>query len=345
MDTFFSGVRISSIHSVVPENVINNISLPFESKTIKKIIGMTGVEERHVLKDDESLLLYYELLAKQAFCHIDPETVDVVIVVSQTPEYRLPTTANLLHGILGLKKEAMAFDVNQGCSGFIYGLHVANSLLSVDSDIKRVFLFVGDAINKVVNSNNKSTAFLFGDAATLTVLDRDETASDSFFVLRSNGTGAKNIIIKDGGISHPFCESSHVEYVGSDGNVSTDATLYMNGGEVFEFTMDEVPSIVSDVISFSNLSKDDIDVYCLHQANKFMLEYLANKIGISDKTPINIEKFGNTSSASIPLLITTEPDKCLMKNSLLVGFGVGFSIGAAILDLSETKVSFVIGLK
>jgi 3-oxoacyl-[acyl-carrier-protein] synthase-3 len=340
--SLIKGIAIKSIVSAVPKNYVLNDSLCFEKKIIKKLIAMTGVEKRHLLSNSQSLSFFYEEIAKILCVESDISLLDIdtVIVVSQTPEYRLPTTANLLHGQLNLSREALAFDINQGCSGYVYGLHNAMSLMATNSDMNRVLLFSGEATSKIVNSKNKSTAFLFGDAATVTLLERDDTASDSYFLLRSDGSGAKNLMIKDGGIAHPFSETSFVDKEDSEGNINSDACLFMNGAEVFNFTNVEVPLLVEDILTFSNKNKDDIDVYCLHQANKFMLTYLADKIGISEKTPINIEQFGNTSSASIPLLISTMPEKCLKANALLAGFGVGYSMASAIVDLSKTQVFF-----
>lgn len=341
MNGKFINSYISNIVSVVPNNVVHNSELDFDEKTKKKVIKLTGVAERHILKDNQSLADLYVAGANRIFEEIESNSIDAIVVVSQTPEYRLPTTANLLHGLLGLNKEALAFDINQGCSGYVYGLYIATSLIESNSNINRVLFFDGDAISKINCKENKSTAFLFGDAATVTLLQRAEKETNSYFLLRSDGRGAKNLIIRDGGIAHPFSETSYVPKIDSEGNTSNDACLYMNGAEVFNFTTDEVPPLIDDLLEYAKLTKNDIDVFCLHQANKFMLEFLAGKMGIEDKTPINIEKFGNTSSASIPLLICDKPDVCLKQKVLIAGFGVGYSMASAVVDLSNTKTYFL----
>ena len=341
MKSAIAGCAIKKIVSIIPKQKAINANLNFDDKTKKKVVKMTGVVERPTLAPTESMAHLYLVAANHILQDIDKSSIDAIFVVTQTPEHRLPTTANILHGKLGLSKDAMAFDLNQGCSGYVYGLHIAMSLMHSNTSINRILLFAGDGLSKLVYPENKSTAFLFGDAATVTLIEKSESAELSYFLLRSDGNGAENLMVRDGGIAHPFSESSYLVREDKDGNKNADAFLYMNGAEIFNFTMDEVPSLIHDLLSFSSKSISDVDVFCLHQANKFMLEYLAEKIGISDKTPINIENFGNTSSASIPLLITTMPEICLQKTALLAGFGVGYSMASALVDLSQTQVCFL----
>ncbi len=343
MKSVINSCVIKKIVSVIPKNEIHNKDLNFDEKTIKKVIKMTGVETRRLLPANESLENLYFLAANNILQNVDKNSIDAIFVVTQTPEYRLPTTANILHGKLGLNKEAIAFDLNQGCSGYVYGLHIAMSLMQSNTNLNRVLLFAGEALSKMVCSENKSTAFLFGDAAAVTLLEKDTSAQSTHFLLRSDGSGAENLIVRDGGIAHPFNEASYKVKEDKEGNLNADAYLYMNGAEIFNFSVEEVPSLINDLLTYSSKSVDDIDVFCLHQANKFMLDYLADKLGITAKTPSNIQKYGNTSSASIPLLITTMPDICLKKMALLAGFGVGYSMAAALVDLSKTEVAFLEG--
>lgn len=341
MKITYKNGHVTHIVTAIPKTSIQNHDLNFDEKTKKKVIKMTGVETRHILDHSASLISLYIEAAQHILNTIDPMSIDAIIVVSQTPEYRLPTTANLLHGLLNLKKEALAFDIMQGCSGYIYGLSQVFSLLETASDINRILLCDGDAISKIVYPGNKSTTFLFGDAATVTLCERKIDAPPAYFLLRSDGKGAQNLIVHDGGIAHPFSVSSMEPKIDADGNLNTDACLYMNGAEIFNFTTEEVPSLLEDMLEYTHLPREEVDVFCLHQANKFMLEYLADKMNISDKTPINIERYGNTSSASIPLLICDLPDQCLKPKALLSGFGVGYSMGAALLDLSHTKTELI----
>lgn len=338
MKITYTHAAISQIVTIIPNQKINNYDLPFDDKTKKKIIKMTGVETRYVLDEKTSLLPLYVQAAQEVFKTIDPQSIDALIVVSQTPEYRLPTTANVLHGLLDLKKDALAFDINQGCSGYIYGLSQAFALLETTSDIKRILLFDGDAISKISEPENKSTAFLFGDAASVTLCERTDN-SKSYFVLKSDGHGYKNLIIPDGGIAAPLRTASYEKQSDESGNITSASTLFMNGTEIFNFTIDEVPLLLEEVYALSGENPETIEVFCLHQANRFMLDFLADKMGIATKTPINIDRYGNSSSVSIPLLISDLPEKCCRPRSLLAGFGVGYSMGAALLDLANTQTT------
>jgi 3-oxoacyl-[acyl-carrier-protein] synthase III len=338
MKITYTHAAISQIVTIIPNQKINNYDLPFDDKTKKKIIKMTGVETRYVLDEKTSLLPLYVQAAQEVFKTIDPQSIDALIVVSQTPEYRLPTTANVLHGLLDLKKDALAFDINQGCSGYIYGLSQAFALLETTSDIKRILLFDGDAISKISEPENKSTAFLFGDAASVTLCERTDN-SKSYFVLKSDGHGYKNLIIPDGGIAAPLCTASYEKQSDESGNITSASTLFMNGTEIFNFTIDEVPLLLEEVYVLSGENPETIDVFCLHQANRFMLDFLADKMGIATKTPINIDRYGNSSSVSIPLLISDLHEKCCRPRALLAGFGVGYSMGAALLNLANTQTT------
>lgn len=338
MKITYTRAVIRHIVTVLPNLQVHNHDLPFDDKTKKKIMKMTGVETRRILDDKTSLLPLYIQAAQEIFNSVDPHTIDALIVVTQTSEYRLPTTANILHGLLGLKKEALAFDMNQGCSGYIYGLSQAFALLETTSDINRILLFDGDAISKISEPENKSTAFLFGDAASVTLCERVDH-SPSYFVLKSNGHGYRNLIVPDGGIASPIGASSYEKKMDETGNVTSAATLYMNGTEIFNFTVEEVPPLLEEIYTFSGHNPENIDVFCLHQANRFMLDFLADKMGITPKTPINIDRYGNSSSVSIPLLICDMPETCTRPKALLAGFGVGYSMGAALVDLSSIQTT------
>ena len=338
MKITYTHAAISQIVTIIPNQKINNYDLAFDDKTKKKIIKMTGVETRYILDGKTSLLPLYIKAAQEVFRTVDPQSIDALIVVTQTPEYRLPTTANVLHGLLHLKKDALAFDINQGCSGYIYGLSQAFALLETASDIKRILLFDGDAISKISEPENKSTAFLFGDAASVTLCERTAD-SKSYFVLKSDGHGYKNLIIPDGGIASALSPSSYIKQSDESGNITSASTLFMNGTEIFNFTVEEVPPLLEEVYTLSGEKPETIDVFCLHQANRFMLDFLADKMGITDKTPININRYGNSSSASVPLLICDMPEACIQSKALLAGFGVGYSMGAALLDLSNTQTT------
>jgi len=322
---------------MVPSKIVNNMDLDFEEKIKKKIVKNTGVEQRHVLEDNQSFMELYKQSGVNTLQALnwDKDTIDGVIVVTQTQEYRLPATSCILQGELELNSEAFAYDISMGCSGYIYGLYNAMSNIAASSgEIKRVLLFVGDAISTIVNPKNKSNVFLFGDAVSCTAIEYDTNAPETPFILKTDGREFDNIIIEDSGLKNKITYSSFEDYTDEDGNINSKDCLKMDGAKVFNFTVDNVPNIVEETLSYSQINKEEFSNYCFHQANKFMINFLSTKIKVNDKTPINIEKFGNTSCASIPLILTEI--KSATKNNMLVGFGVGMSMGTCIVDLENT---------
>lgn len=326
-----NNVKIAGISSTVPELAIDNYSLKeLYGDGLDKVISNIGVLRRHVANCNQSTA---DLSAEAAFRLLKelawpPESVDALIFITQTPTVKLPSTACLLQCSLGLRTDVIAFDINLGCSGYVYGLHTAGALIS--SGLKRVLLLVGDTISKIVKPGDRSTELLFGDAGTATALEYAEGARWTF-VLGTDGKGFESII------------ASHIDPQNKAEPQEQDsaAWLSMNGGEVFNFTLKRVPEIVSSVYEASGYTHDDINYFIYHQANLFMLKHLAKKSNIDDKKMLtSIENYGNTSSASIPVTIChnfyNQPASSRL--SMLVGFGVGLSWAGVICDLSETRV-------
>lgn len=337
MKTKIKNCKIIHIETMVPSKLINNMDLDFEEKLKKKIIKNTGVEQRYILDENQSFLEMYTQIGLNTLetLNWDKDSIDGVIVVTQTQEYKLPATSCIIQGKLGLSTETFAYDISMGCSGYVYGLFNAMSNISAtNGDIKRVLLFVGDATSSTVNPKNKSSVFLFGDAVSCTAIEYDTKASETPFILKTDGREFDNIIIEDGGLKNKISCDSFEDYIDEDGNINSKNCVYMNGAKVFNFTVDNVPNIVEETLSYTKIDKENIDGYYFHQANKFMINFLSTKIEVNDRTPINIEKFGNTSCASIPLLLSDfRPTD---KNNMLIGFGVGMSMGTCIVDLEDT---------
>ena len=337
MKTKIRNCKIKHIETMVPSKIVNNMDLDFEEKLKKKIIKNTGVEQRYILDDNQSFIELYKQIGLNTLQTLnwDKDSIDGVIVVTQTQEYKLPATSCILQDALELNSESFAYDISMGCSGYIYGLYNAMSNIAASNgDIKRVLLFVGDASSSLVNTKNKSNVFLFGDAVSCTAIEYDINASETPFILKTDGREFKNIIIVDGGLKNKISCVSFEDYVDEDGNINSKNCLKMDGAKVFNFTIDNVPNIVEETLTYTKINKEEISNYCFHQANKFMINFLSTKIGVNDKTPINIEKFGNTSCASIPLILTEI--KSSTKNNMLVGFGVGMSMGTCIVNLEDT---------
>jgi len=320
-----SDVDIAAIASTVPATKINNLDLAefFGEVEVKKIIKNIGVETRHVVNSKQTASdLCHESAVRVINClGWEPESIGALIFVSQTPDYQLPATACVLQAKLGLSKNTIAFDVNLGCSGYVYGLYLAASL--INTGVERVLLLAGDTISKIVNKDDRSTSLLFGDAGTATALEKKKGRKLSF-TLGTDGTGFEYIIAKDKSIQD------------SAERGMSSAYLAMDGGEVFQFTLGAVPEMLNGFMSELGVESADINACIYHQANRFMLKHLSKKSGFTaEQVPLSIVEYGNTSSASIPLTLCSQniPNR---KKILMAGFGVGLSWGAAYADLSET---------
>lgn len=334
-------VKITGLACAVPEAVSEVLKLAdqFGEENVQKIIASTGVERRHIVTDECSSDLCLAAARKlMADMSIDPNSIDTLIFVTQTHDYTLPATACILQEKLGLPRSTAAFDVALGCSGYVYGLWLASSLLSAGGS-KRALLLVGDTISKIVSEKDRSVAALFGDAGSATLLEYDESASDMSFALGTDGRGAKNLIVPAGGFKDRQGLSTTIE----DADMRGPFNLYMNGAEIFAFTLARVPALVK---ALSESTECSIDKYVFHQANRFMLQHLSKRMKLpEEKVVMTLQDYGNTSSASIPLAISHLKN---MKNPntesidgryMLAGFGVGYSWGGCITELNNLHVS------
>lgn len=326
-----TGARIAGLVACVPPKQVGNET--FEDKFgsgVAEVTKMTGVKERRWVEDgvttsDLCLAAGQRLLAGLEW---DPETIDAVIFVSQTPDYRLPATATVLQKKLGLRPGIVAFDVNLGCSAYPYGLWLA--MMMAKTTARRVLLAVGDTSSRVVDPNDRATAMLFGDAGTVTAIEASSDSDSAYFVLGSDGRGAENLIIPSGA----FREAEHR-------TPNDPEKLFMDGGEIFTFTLKAVPPLVADTFAQAGTTSDDYDAFLFHQANAFMIKHLMKKSKLPpEKVPINIDRYGNTSSATIPLLMADDMADQLRSGTrrlALFGFGVGYSWGSASLDVGPLK--------
>jgi 3-oxoacyl-[acyl-carrier-protein] synthase-3 len=262
------------------------------------------------------------------------ESVDALIFVSQTPDYVLPATSCCLQERLRLSKRCAAFDVGLGCSGHIYGLWIASSLL-VGGGARRVLLLTGDTHSYICSPLDRSVALLFGDAGTATALEADGSAAPMTFVLGTDGSGRDALIMPAGLFRNPHTEETAIRTAGEDGNSRSAEDLFMNGAEIFAFTLREVPPLILAVLQGAGWSVDEVDAFVFHQANQFMLQHVARRLKLpKDKFILAMEEFGNTGSASVPVAMSARLAARLRSASLrtvLAGFGVGYSWGAVAL--------------
>jgi 3-oxoacyl-[acyl-carrier-protein] synthase-3 len=321
-----AGSRIAGVVCCLPTKTVDNE--PFRERFGDKaddIEKMTGVRERRWASEDQTTADLCQRAAEVLLKRLGwgADTVDALFFVSQTPDYRLPATACALQGRLGLSKRVIAFDINLGCSGYPYGLWLAMTTVASGA-AGRVLLLVGDTISKTVDPQDRSTAMLFGDAGTATAIERGENG-EARFILGTDGLGERQLIIAEGGYRPAPAAPEGAEGPKAD-------ALYMDGGAIFNFTLATVPPLVAATLEGGG-GVDSFDALLFHQANAFMLRHLAKKSKLPpEKVPMNIDRFGNTSSATIPLLMTTELADRLREGPLhlgLFGFGVGFSWASA----------------
>jgi 3-oxoacyl-[acyl-carrier-protein] synthase-3 len=324
---------IVGLAACVPPRVVGNDHFTEQfGDGVADVTKMTGVLTRRWVDDATTTADLCVAAGKRVLEDLDwdPASVDALIFISQTPDYRLPATAAVMQPRLDLRPGIIAFDINLGCSAYPYGLWLAMSMVQTGA-ARRVLLAVGDTSSRVVDPSDRATAMLFGDAGTVTAIEYDERAEPAYFVLGTDGRGANNLIIPCGASRQQQHEKTPNE----------QDKLFMDGGEIFTFTLKAVPTLVAETMQIAGKSVDDYDYFLFHQANTFMINHLAKKAKLpSEKVPINIDAFGNTSSATIPLLICDKLAGDLSSKPLrlgMFGFGVGYSWGGASVDVGALK--------
>lgn len=333
---------IKAISYYLPENRLTNeeINNLFPEWSIEKISSKTGIQERRIAAEDEfsSDLAIKSSLKLFEEHQIDPQEIDFILLCTQSPDYFLPTTACLMQTALNIPTTAGALDFNLGCSGYIYGLGLAKGLVET-GQARNVLLVTAETYSKFIHAEDKSVRTIFGDAAAATLISVTHEGDKSIdhFEYGTDGRGAKNLIVKAGGMRYAKNEETGKAMVDEFGNVRTQDSLYMNGSEIFVFTLNSVPNLVNAVVSKAGLTLDNIDLFVFHQANTYMLEALRKKINIpKDKFFLFMENCGNTVSSTIPIALQEAIKSGRAKAGdtiLLAGFGVGYSWGGTIVKL------------
>jgi len=329
------------ISYVLPDKVLTNEELEkfYDSSqwTASKIFRKTGIKKRHVVNDEIVSDLAVAAAEKFFSEHgIDRSSVDFLLLCTQSPDYFLPTTACIVQDRLGLKTSCGALDFNLGCSGFVYGLALAKGLL-LAKIARNVLLITAETYTRHIHPFDRSIRTIFSDAGAVALIEENDVPQIGEFVLGTDGKGAKKLIIPTGGMANPRTEASGIETQDDSGNIRTDDNLYMNGPEIFMFTLQEIPSLVHETIKKNETTLEDIDFFVFHQANSFMLEALRDQIKIpKEKFCIDIEEQGNTVSATIPIAMRRAKDRGELRENmrvLIAGFGVGYSWGATIIKV------------
>lgn len=336
-----TGMRINGIAAAVPEGKEDNRNYDRISEAERNLlIKTTGIATRHVAQPGITTGDLCQAAAEKLIAELkwDKSEIDLVVFVSQSPDHFLPATSILLQHKLGLPKTTAAFDISLGCSGFVYGLSVISGMMATGG-FRKALLLAGDISSHAMTPDDKSTWPLFGDAGTATAISRDANAK-VFFNLQSDGGGADAIIIPDGGLRTPINDKTYITEEVEKGVVRHRRNLWLNGLDVFNFSVREAPPNIKTLIEFAGINAEEVDHFVFHQANLLMNETIRKKLKVpGEKVPYSLPEFGNTSSASIPLTIVAnlKEQARAPKKWIFSGFGVGLSWASCYLE-TETMV-------
>jgi len=306
---------------------------------LDRVSKTIGLKERKVATPGVTALDLCEDASRRllAAMDIDVSTIDAIIFVTQTPDHSQPNNACLLHGRLGLSKSSLAYDLSLGCSGWVYGLYQAG-LLCAHGGMGRVLLCAGDTLSRLTNPLDQSMNPLFGDAGSATLIEKTGANIPWYFLLGTDGKLASTIRVPAGGARTPSSNQTRIETKNSEGNTQHSENLIMDGAEVFNFSLREIPQAINAVIKNATWQLKDVDALVLHQANKFIIENIATKCGLKSACVPStvVEKYGNPSSASIPAAMIDGLSAKLSNQSQKIvgcGFGVGLSWAAFASDI------------
>lgn len=327
---------IKAISYYLPEKVVTNEELvkEFPEWSVDKVAQKVGVDERHLAAEDETAGDMAEKAARRLFeeYKIDPKSIDFLMLCTQSPDYFLPSTACILQDKLGIPTSTGAFDYNLGCSGCVYGMAIAKGLIAAGI-AKNVLLLTAETYNKYLHPSDKSNRSIFGDGAAACLISTEGFAEIGEFSIGTDGSGANNLIVKTGASRQKKATGKYVE--DDEGHIWYDDYLYMNGGNVFNFTLEVVPTMMKEILEMNQLEKDQVDYYVFHQANKFMLNTIRKVCVLpKDKFYVNLASTGNTVSSTVLIGLKDCLDDGTIKAGdkvMISGFGVGLSWGGTML--------------
>ena len=345
----YEGVGITAMAAAVPRTVIKNYEYTqyFPAEEVKEVVDKVGIYERR-FADENTCASDLCFAAAEKLIednHIDRSEIDLLIFISQTPDYRMPATSVILQERLKLGNSTIAFDINLGCSAFMYGMSVVFALMQ-QKGIRKALILDGETRSKVYSPKDRRTAFLFGDGGVAALVERNERFGKSYFSLNSDGSREGLIKVDAGGYRKmSSMETVRERVVDEYGNIRSEEQGYMHGGDVFNFVIREIPRDIKALLEYTGMDKDSFDYMVFHQANNFINSYLAKKLKLdTSKIPSTIAKYGNTSSVSVPLTIVSELKGRLDGNKrlLLSAFGVGMTWAKAIVDFNDCKISDIV---
>lgn len=345
----YEGVGIAAMSAAVPKRVIKNREYTevFTKEEADEIVDKTGIEERRFSDAETCSSDLCFAAAEKLFAdnNINKDEIDLLVFISQTPDYRMPATSVTLQHRLGLPNSTIAFDITLGCSAFIYGLSVVYGMME-RSGLRKALLLDGETRSKVYSPRDRRSAFLFGDGGVAALIERDPKFGRSTFSMNSDGSRADLIMIPAGGYRKMSSAETVIEKVVDEfGNMRSDEQGYMRGGDVFNFVIREIPRDIKNTLAFTEKTIDDFDYIVFHQANNFINSYIMKKMKMdANKIPSTIAKFGNTSSVSVPLTMVSELQGKLegKKELLLSAFGVGMTWATGVVPFVDCKISDIV---
>lgn len=339
----FENIGISAINATVPKKVVKTGDLVgyFTKEQIEKFIDATGVQERRFANPDICASDLCYSAACQIFdkTPISKEDIDMLIFVSQTPDYKTPATSIVLQDRLGLKKSTIVLDINMSCTGFIHGLLTSYTFLGLP-EVKNVLLLVGDTLSKMISLQDKSSGMLLGDGAIAAVITKGKQYGNSYFSMNTDGANLDSVLIPAGGCRTMSSVETLTDRIYEDGSIRNQEQVIMNGMDVFSFAISVLPKDVKTLLNYANVSIADIDQFAFHQANKFMTEFIAKKLKVDiSKLLSSIHKYGNTAGISIPLTLVENRHLLHDGNMILMNaIGAGFTYGTVLLNIADCQI-------
>jgi 3-oxoacyl-[acyl-carrier-protein] synthase-3 len=321
------GVRVTGVATCVPPRIADNLdhASAYGDTEVRKVVAMAGVRQRRVVEPGVTSVDLCHAAASRLLADLGwaAESITGLILVTQTPDYFLPSSSCVIHSRLGLSDNCAAFDVGLGCSGYPYGLYLASTMLRAGGH-QRILMLHGETPSLFTSPEDHATTLLFGDAGSATALEADPSSPGSYFALHTDGSGADQLIIRGGAFR---------DRQPSD---PRDLCVRMDGGGIFNFTVKRVPALIKETLEFAGRRVDEVSGFMFHQSNRFIMQHIAKKCGLpDDRVPLPLERFGNCGGPSVAVALTQAPQAVARGLVMLLGYGVGLSWGAALLSIDE----------
>lgn len=351
----FSGKRIEGVLCVLPEQEVRfedeMANYNFSTAKSMKLKMAMGYDRHRIVTEGTCVsdLCVFGLDYLFGKGLLRREDIDALVLVTQSPDYFMPATSNVIQGMAGLRPDVLCLDINQGCCGYVVGLLESFMLLEQPS-VSKVVLLNADVLSRKVSKRDRNSNPLIGDAAAITVVGKDSGAGNAYGIIKMDGSHADALRIPAGGFRMPCGEGTSTQVEDEAGNYRSLENLVMKGDEVFNFVQRDVPPLIEELLGYAGFAKEDIDWYLFHQPNRFMLNKLADKLGVArERMPSNIvENFGNSSGATIPVNMSFNLGDDLKSHEYtccLSGFGVGLAWGAILMRIGNLRFNEIVNYK